>query len=196
MPIERSHRTDGLLLVAAMATLMWLSEILDAILPADLDAYGIAPRSGDGLTGVLLAPFLHGGFGHLLANTVPLLVMGAAIALGGLARVLAVTLIVAATSGVGTWLVAPAATVHIGASGIVFGYAAYLLVRGFFSRDLIHLGVGLLVGAAWGGALLGSLLPQEGISWQGHLFGAVGGVVAARVLAARAGPRRPARSHA
>ena len=183
MRIARSARVDGLLFVAAMATLMWLSEILDAVLPANLDAYGIAPRSDEGLTGVLLSPFLHGGFGHLVSNTLPFLVMGAVIALGGLRRVLAVTAIVAAISGAGTWLIAPAATVHIGASGVVFGYAAYLLVRGLFSRDLVHLGVGLIVGAAWGGALLGSLLPQEGISWQGHLFGAVGGVVAARVLA-------------
>ncbi len=184
----RPARRDGLLLVAAMAALMWLSEVADAILPADLDAYGIAPRSDDGLTGVLLAPFLHGGFGHLIANTAPFAVMGAVIALGGLARVLAVTVIVALVSGLGTWLVAPAGTVHIGASGVVFGYATYLLARGIFSRDVVHLGVGLVVLAFMGGVLLGGLLPQEGISWQGHLFGAVGGVVAARTLARRRGP--------
>ena len=182
----RSSRTDGLLLVAAMAALMWLSEIADAALGADLDGYGIAPRSDDGLAGVLLAPFLHGGFGHLVANTVPFAVMGAVIALGGLARVLAVTVIVALVSGLGTWLVAPAGTVHVGASGVVFGYATYLLARGAFSRDLVHLGIGVVVLAFMGGVLLGGLLPQEGISWQGHLFGAVGGVVAARVLARRA----------
>ena len=121
MRIARSARVDGLLFVAAMATLMWLSEILDAILPANLDAYGIAPRTDEGLTGVLLSPFLHGGFGHLVSNTVPFLAMGAVIALGGLRRVLAVTAIVAAIAGAGTWLIAPAATVHIGASGVVFG---------------------------------------------------------------------------
>ncbi|MDP9384197.1 MAG: rhomboid family intramembrane serine protease [Actinomycetota bacterium] len=181
----RSTRTDGLLIVAAMAAVMWLSEVADAVLPADLDAYGIAPRSGDGLTGVLLAPFLHGGFGHLAANTAPFAVMGAVIALGGLARVLAVTAIVALVSGLGTWLVAPAGTVHLGASGVVFGYATYLLARGVFTRNLLHLGVGLVVLAFMGGVLLGGLLPQQGISWQGHLFGAVGGVVAARVLARR-----------
>ncbi len=181
----RPSRTDGLLLVAAMAALMWLSEIADAVLPAQLDAYGIAPRSDDGLTGVLLAPFLHGGFGHLIANTVPFAVMGAVIALGGLARVLAVTAIVALVSGLGTWLVAPAAPLHIGASGVVFGYATYLLARGAFSRNLVHLGVGVVVLLFMGGVLLGGLLPQEGISWQGHLFGAMGGVVAARVLARR-----------
>jgi membrane associated rhomboid family serine protease len=91
--------------------------------------------------------------------------------------------IVALVSGIGTWLVGPANTVHIGASGIVFGYATYLLSRGFFDRDLVGLAIGLAVGAIWGTALLGGLLPQEGISWQGHLFGAVGGVLAARLLA-------------
>ncbi len=185
---RRPARADGLLLVGAMAALMWLSEIADAILPADLDRQGIAPRSGDGLTGVLLAPFLHGGFGHLLANTAPFVVMGAVIALGGLARVLAVTVVAALVSGLGTWLVAPAATVHVGASGVVFGYAAYLLTRGIFSRDLVHLAVGLVVLTFMGGVLLGGLLPREGISWQGHLFGAAGGVLAARLLAGRRGP--------
>jgi len=85
-------------------------------------------------------------------------------------------------SGVGTWLTAPANSVTIGASGVVFGYATYLVSRGAFTRRLVDLGVGLVVIVLWGGALLGGLLPQEGISWQGHLFGAIGGVLAARLI--------------
>ena len=98
-------------------------------------------------------------------------------------RVLAVTAIVALVSGLGTWLVAPDGTVHIGASGVVFGYGTYLLSRGVFNRNLVELAIGAVVAVVWGGALLGGLLPEEGISWQGHLFGAVGGVGAARLLA-------------
>ena len=109
--------------------------------------------------------------------------MGLAIAFAGARRVLAVTAIVALIGGLGTWIIAPAATLHIGASGLVFGYATYLLSRGVFNRDVVELAVGLVVAVVWGGALLGGLLPQEGISWQGHLFGAIGGVVAARLLA-------------
>jgi membrane associated rhomboid family serine protease len=179
----RDRRREGFRLVLGMGALMWVAEIVDSFADHSLDQYGIEPRDTDGLVGIVAAPFLHAGFGHLAANTVPFLVMGLVIAFKGALRVLAVTAIVALVGGLGTWLVAPAATLHIGASGVVFGYATYLLTRGIFNRDLLELAIGLAVGAIWGTALLGGVLPQEGISWQGHLFGAVGGIVAARVLA-------------
>ena len=186
-------RYDGFLVVFALAVVMWVSEIVDVVVDHRLDGYGIEPRDTDGLTGIIAAPFLHGGFDHLVSNTVPFLLMGFAIAFKGAVRVVLVTVIVALVSGIGTWLVAPSDTLHIGASGVVFGYATYLLSRGFFDRDLLGLAVGVAVGAIWGTALLGGLLPQEGISWQGHFFGAVGGVLAARVLARpRAGTGAPA----
>src|SRR5690606_14822952 len=106
----------------------------------------------------------------------------AIIAAAGAARLLAVTAIVAVVSGLGTWLLSPPATITVGASGLVFGYATYLMVRGVFNRSLGQLLIGVLVTLVWGGALLGGLLPQPGISWQGHLFGAVGGIVAAWLL--------------
>lgn len=167
---------------------MWISEVIDLAV-GRLDELGIEPRSVDGLSGVVLAPFLHAGFGHLMANTVPFLVMGGLIALSGLRRVLAVTVIVALVSGLGTWLVAPPSSLHVGASGVVFGYAAYLVARGLFDRRLVYLATGFLVALVYGTTLLLGLLPREGISWQGHLFGAFGGLVAARVLA-----RRPVRA--
>lgn len=177
-------RLDGFRVVGFLIAVMWMSEIVDVAAGHRLDAYGIEPRDGDGLSGIALAPFLHAGFGHLISNTVPLAVMGFAIAFAGAVRVLAVTAIVALVSGLGTWLIAPAGTVHIGASGVVFGYATYLLSRGVFNRNLTELAIAAIVAVVWGGALLGGLLPEEeGISWQGHLFGAVGGVVAARMLA-------------
>ena len=185
---RRDARAAGFRLVLAMAALMWVSEIVDSLADHRLDSYGVEPRDGDGLIGVVAAPFLHAGFGHLVSNTVPFVLMGLAIAFKGAARVVTVTVIVALISGLGTWLVAPDDTVHVGASGVVFGYATYLLSRGFFDRDALELAIGLVVGAVWGTALIGGLLPQEGISWQGHLFGAVGGIVAAWLLA----HRRPA----
>jgi membrane associated rhomboid family serine protease len=166
-----------------MAVLMWVLEVVDGA--ADIDQYGIQPREPDGLIGVVTSPFLHGGFDHLISNTVPFLVMGLMIALGGALRVLAVTAIVMVVGGIGTWLVAPENTNHIGASGVVFGYATYLLVRGFYNRNALELFMGLIVGVLWGSVLLGGLVPREGISWQGHLFGGIGGVVAARALAIR-----------
>ena len=188
---ERSARTNGLLAVAVMVAIMWLLELVDVIAGHRLDAYGIQPRSTEGLPEVVSAPFLHLGFDHLISNTVPFAVMGAAIALGGALRVLLVTAIVAGVSGLGVWLVAPAGTTTLGASGVVFGYAAYLLLRGVFNRSVLEIAIGVVVGVVWGTALLGGLLPQAGISWQAHLFGAVGGLIAARVL--RRGRVAPAR---
>ena len=179
----RSTRLDGFRVLGILIALMWLSEIVDTAADHRLDQYGIEPRDEDGLIGIGAAPFLHAGFGHLISNTVPLITMGLAIAFSGARRVVAVTAIVALVSGLGTWLIAPEGTVHIGASGVVFGYATYLLSRGVFNRDLLELAVGALVAVVWGGALLGGLLPEEGIFWQGHFFGAVGGVLAARLLA-------------
>jgi len=178
-------RTNALLLVVAMVALMWVTEVVDVIAGGRLDRYGIHPRDVDGLAEILAAPFLHVGFGHLISNTLPFAVMGAAIALGGLARVALVTLIVAVVSGLGTWLVASSNSVHLGASGVVFGYAAYLVTRGVLSRRLTELAVGAIVVGVWGFGLLQGLLPQERISWQAHLFGAIGGVIAASLLAER-----------
>ena len=182
-----SDRNAGLALLAGMVALMWAVEVVDAI-AFDLDRHGIEPRDADGLPGVLFAPFLHGGFGHLVGNTVPFLLLGGAIALGGLARVAAVTAIVALVGGLGTWATGPDGTVHIGASGIVFGYAAYLVTRFLWSRRPLDLGVGLLVLGLYGTTLLVGLVPTPGVSWQGHLFGGIGGVVAARVLHVRRAP--------
>jgi membrane associated rhomboid family serine protease len=175
-------RGQGIAFVGAMAGVMWVAEVFDRAADANLDRHGIEPRDVDGLDGVLFSPFLHAGFDHLFANTLPFLVMGTLIALSGLARVAAVTAIVALVGGLGTWLVAPENTIHIGASGIVFGYGAYLIVRGLYSRRIGHLVAGVVIVGIWGTTLLAGLAPAEGVSWQGHLFGAVGGVVAARLL--------------
>jgi membrane associated rhomboid family serine protease len=172
-----------------MAALMWVSEVADQVGGLGLDQYGIGPRDPDGLVGIAASPFLHAGLGHVLANTVPFLMLGFLVALGGVLRVVLVTVIVAVVGGLGVWLLAPAASLHVGSSGIVFGYAGYLLSRGFFSRRLRDFVLAGVIALVWGVALLGGLAPQEGISWQGHLFGALGGVVAGWALADRGGRR-------
>lgn len=183
-----ADRERGLIFVAAMAALMWIAELVDTALGGDLDRYGIEPHDGDGLIGIATAPFLHAGFGHLIGNTIPFVVLGAAIALSGLARIVWATVIIAVVAGLGTWLVAPSGTDHIGASGIVFGYATYLVTRAVVSRSLVHLLIGAFVLAVYGSTLLFGLVPRDGISWQGHLFGGIGGVVAAWALEARRSP--------
>ena len=179
--MNERDRTGGYILVAAMAAVMWLVEVYDAA-GGDPDSAGIRPRDPDGLVGVAVSPFLHGSWGHLIGNTIPFLILGFGIAIGGLARVAAVTGIVAAVGGLGTWLTAPSNSLVIGASGVIFGYATYLIARGVYTRRGLHLVGGLVVLAVYGTTLLFGLVPTPGVSWQAHLFGAVGGVVAARVL--------------
>ncbi len=170
---------------AGFVGVLWLSEIIDTVLDNRLDREGIRPGSTDGLSGIIFAPLLHGGFGHLIANTVPLLVLGFLVLLSGLRQWVAVTAAVWLIGGIGTWLFGGPGTVHIGASGLVFGWLAYLIVRGFFNRSPAQILIGVVVFLVYGGALLGVLPGQPGISWQGHLFGAVGGVVVAWLMSRR-----------
>ncbi|MFK4085358.1 rhomboid family intramembrane serine protease [Kribbella sp. NPDC020789] len=188
--VDTTRIGSGLKLLAVLIGLMWLSEIVDTALHGRLDQYGIIARNPEGLVGIITSPFLHLGFGHLISNTLPLVTLGALIAFSGAARLAAVTAVVAVIGGFGTWLISPPNTITIGASGVVFGYAAYLVARGIFNRRLTQVLVGILVIAVWGSALLGGLLPQDGISWQGHLFGAIAGILAARLLAEDRPPTR------
>ncbi|WP_371402329.1 rhomboid family intramembrane serine protease [Kribbella sp. NBC_00662] len=188
-PAKRSGRSvdtakigGGLKLLVLLVGLMWLSEVIDTATNGALDQYGIISREPRGLVGILTAPFLHLGFGHLISNTLPLVTLGAIIAVSGAARLFAVTAIVVVIGGFGTWLISPPNTITIGASGLVFGYASYLILRGLFNRRLGQVLIGIVVIMVWGSALFGGLLPQDGISWQGHLFGGIAGVLAAWVL--------------
>jgi membrane associated rhomboid family serine protease len=198
MAARRPENTDGLLLVAVMVAVMWAVEVVDVAAGGHLDSAGIRPRDADGLPGIAAAPFLHAGFDHLVGNTIPFVVLGCAIALAGLARIALVTVIVAVVGGLGVWLTAPANSLTIGASGLVFGYAAYLVTRAAYSRSGIHLLGAVAVVVLYGSTLVFGLVPTPGVSWQGHLFGAVGGVIAAWAVHGRGvraispgPPRRP-----
>jgi membrane associated rhomboid family serine protease len=173
---------EGITLLIVIVGLMWLVEIINSIDSNRLDSDGLYARNVGHLWGIMTAPFLHASFGHLIDNTIPLVFMGVIIALRGAIRLALVTGIVIVLGGIGTWLIAPAGTVTVGASGLVFGYATYLLTRGLFDRSALELAVGVLVAVVWGSALLTSLVPHYGVSWQAHLCGGLAGVVAAWVL--------------
>ena len=179
-----------LLPVGLMLAVMWVTEIIDVPLDGELDRYGIRPRRIDGLDGVVFAPFLHGGFQHLIANTVPFVVLGAVIALGSVKHFAQVTIITGLIAGLGTWLTGQDNSIHLGASSLVFGYLLYLMTRGLFARKLSYIVGGVIVAVVYGGILWG-VLPTPGISWQGHLFGAIGGVAAASSIHERK-PEKPA----
>jgi membrane associated rhomboid family serine protease len=189
--------------ILTFVALLYLVELIDQLMGGNqgdrLDDNGIRPLTTDGLWGIVFAPLLHANWAHLMANTVPLLVLGFLMTLAGLSRFVWATAIIWVLGGFGTWLIGNVGsscgpTDHIGASGLIFGYLTFLLVFGFFVRRFVDIAVGLVVLFAYGGVLLGAMpvLHQcGGVSWQGHLCGAIAGVVAAYLLAA---PERKARA--
>lgn len=174
----------------SFTALLWVLELYDQATGQQLDQDGIVPRTESGLEGIAWAPLLHGGWPHLIANTVPFLVFGFLVLANGIGRFVAVTAVIWLLSGLGVWLVAPPGTVTIGMSGVIFGWLAYLLVRGFFARSGTQILLALVLLFFYGGVLLGVLPGTPGVSWQGHLFGALAGVLAAWLVARRRRPER------
>jgi membrane associated rhomboid family serine protease len=174
--------------IGVLIVVMWALEFADYMLGGDLDHYGIQARNVDDLPQIFSAPFLHGGFGHLMANTVPFAVLGFLAAVRGFGKFLAANLLIIVVGGLGIWFIAPPGTETLGASILVFGYFGYLVGRGVFERNLADIVIALLVLVLYGGTMLLGLIPgDQGISWQGHLFGLVGGVFAAWLLRRRHG---------
>lgn len=170
---------------------LWFVEIVDWLLfRGALNGLGIVPRQVSGLRGILFAPFLHGNFNHLLANTIPFLILGFMVMLRHGRYFLGISALIVLFSGLGIWLVGPAHTVHIGASALIFGYFAFLLVSAWYERSFGAVFLALLVIVLYGGLLSGILPQGGGISWQGHFFGLVGGGLAAYYVS----PRRTQRA--
>lgn len=175
---------DHAFVIGGLLGIIWgVSTINLLIFGGALNLYGIRPRTVDGLWGILLMPFLHGGFPHLLANTVPFATLGWLVMLRRMADFFIVTAVTILISGLGVWLTGPTNSVHIGASGLIFGYFGFLLLRSYFERSLYAILFAILVLLVYGGLIWGVLPQQNGVSWQAHLFGFVGGIVAARFLA-------------
>lgn len=177
--------------MCAFVPILFLVELCDRLLGGQLDAEGgIVPHDVSALDGVLLAPFLHSGFEHVLANSIPLILLGTFVLASGTRRFLAATVLIILASGLGVWFFSPPRTLTVGASGVVFGYLGVLLTRGIVERSWWHIAVGLLIGLLYGWQIIGVLPGNERISWQAHLFGFAGGVVAAIVFRRRR-PRVP-----
>ncbi|HZQ30898.1 MAG TPA: rhomboid family intramembrane serine protease [Mycobacterium sp.] len=195
-PQRRPVWMTGGITIVTFVGLLYVVEAINYLDDQRLDVDGIRPLETDGLWGIIWAPLLHANWAHLIANTVPALVLGFLLTLMGLSRFVFATVIVWILGGVGTWLIgnigAPQGieTNHIGASGLIFGWLAFLIVFGFFTRHAWQIIVGILVLLAYGGVLLGLVPGTPGVSWQGHLCGAIAGVVAAYLLS---GPERKAR---
>ena len=192
----------GGITIVSFVVLLWVIEAFDAVSGHRLDSNGIRPLETDGLAGILFAPLLHSNWEHLMANTVPALVLGFLVTLAGLSRFVFATAIIWLVGGLGTWLIGNVGaqcpyigvrceTNHIGASGLIFGWLTFLIVFGFFTRKVWQIVVGVVVLFFYGSVLLGVLPGTLGVSWQGHLCGALAGVLAAYLLS---GPERRTRA--
>jgi len=177
MPERPSSRTS---LLFGSTLSMWLVWAADLVWPGNI-GHGIVPRTAYGLRGIVMAPFIHVDLQHLLANTIPFVILGAVILLRGTRAFLFVLLVSAAVAGLGTWLFAAPNTHHVGASGVVFGFLGYLLVRAAYDRRISSALIAIAIAALYGATFLTSLMPAHGISWTGHVFGFVGGVTSARM---------------
>ena len=194
------RRWPALVLLFSFVAVMWVVEAADQVLIAAtgnrqvLDGYGVHPLSTEGLLGIVFQPLLHGDWAHLIGNSIALLVLGSIIAMSGVKPLVTVTVISWLASGFVSWLLGGSGTVHIGASGIVFGYIFYVILRGFFSRRFLHLLIGVVIGLFYGIDALSGLSPmQAGVSWQGHLGGAIGGFLTAYGLKRNREPKQLAR---
>lgn len=185
--VDRDHHLSRFVPVVVLLAVMWVVEIVDAILPLDLDRFSLQSWNPVSLYGLVTSPLLHSGFGHLLANTFPFLILGLIIAVEGARRFWFVTAVTALVSGLGAWLTTWPGHNIVGASGIVFGFFGYLAVRTWFTDDvlrkIVYFAIGLIIFITYGASMVFGMLPQSnGVSWQGHLFGFAGGIVAAWLL--------------
>ncbi|QUY41890.1 rhomboid family intramembrane serine protease [Acaryochloris marina] len=178
----RDQLKTQLQILGVCAITLWSIQLLNWITDGFLIQFGIQPRTLVGLRGILFAPFLHGNFRHLLANTAPFLVLGGLVMVRRIMDFFSVSLIVMVVGGLGTWLIGGQNTVHIGASGLVFGYLGYLLFRGYFERSWPAITLSVFVAIVYGSMLFGLLPTMPHISWEGHLFGFIGGGMAAKWL--------------
>ncbi|HAL47351.1 MAG: rhomboid family intramembrane serine protease [SAR202 cluster bacterium] len=163
---------------------IWAVEVVNTILGHRLDEYGIVPRATLGLRGLALGPFLHSGFGHVMSNTAPIVILGGLVATRGRNAFLAISGAAALFGGLGVWLFARPG-VHIGASGVAFGYFGFLLARGWYERSFVSILISAMVLIFYGGLFFTALPFATSVSWEGHLFGLISGVAYARVTRRR-----------
>jgi membrane associated rhomboid family serine protease len=180
--VIRSLRTH-ILVLGAMTALLWIVFIVDFVLPIDLRQYGVRPRAVDALSGILFAPFLHVDFNHLAANTIPMLGLGWLVMVRDPRHYVLVFLAAMLGGGLVSWLVGAPGTVHIGASGVAFGFLGFLIFAGWYARSFSSILISLLVITVWGGLVFGILPGEIGVSWQAHLGGFGGGAASARWFA-------------
>ncbi len=176
----RSTLVQHVLILGSIVTLLWMVELLDLLLwNGGLDYYGIQPRTLSGLRNIFVSPILHAGVGHLFTNTLPFLILGWFIMLRSTREYFFVTAVAVLVSGLGIWIFGAGNSIHLGVSGVVFGYLGFLLSRGYFERSPVAIALALIALFFYGSMIWGVLPLRDGVSWLGHLFGLIGGGLAA-----------------
>ena len=166
--------------LGSIVAIMWIVFFATIAAHGALLSLGVIPRSLIGLRGILFAPFLHGSFAHLLANSIPFAIMGWFVMLRDPRHFVSVTASAMLGSGLLAWLLGAPGSIHVGASGVIFGYLGFLLLSGWYARSAASILISVLVAFMFGGLVFGVFPGQVGISWQAHLGGFIGGVLAAR----------------
>lgn len=184
LSVRGALKAHALVLGGTLAV-FWIVFVLNTLLGGALLQFGVIPRSVVGLRGILFAPFLHGSFSHIVANSIPFLILGWFVMLRDERHFIPVTLAGMVGSALVAWLLGAPGSVHIGASGVVFGYLGFLMLSGWYARSFGSILLSIIVTVVWGGLVFGMLPGVPGISWQAHVGGFLGGVLAARAFRRR-----------
>jgi membrane associated rhomboid family serine protease len=177
--VTRTLKTQAKVLGGTLAV-FWAVFVVNTLLGGALLVLGVIPRTTIGLRGILFAPFLHANLNHIVANSIPFLVLGWMVMLRDERHFIPVTVAGMLGSGLAAWLLGASGSVHIGASGVIFGYLGFLMLAGWYARSVSSILLSVVVTVVWGGLVLGLMPGTPGISWQEHIGGFLGGVLAAR----------------
>ena len=177
--VTTTVKTQAVVLGGTLAV-FWVVFLVNTLLGGALLVFGVIPRTMIGLRGILFAPFLHANLNHIVANSIPFLVLGWMVMLRDQRHFIPVTLAAMVGSGLTAWLLGAPGSVHIGASGVIFGYLGFLMLSGWYARSVGSILISLVVTVLWGGLVLGVMPGTPGISWQAHIGGFIGGILAAR----------------
>ena len=179
--VTRTVKSQVTVLGSALGA-AWLAFAVTVLSGGALLGYGIVPRTVSGLRGIVFAPFLHANLNHLVANTIPFVLLGWLVMLRDARHFGRVSIAAMLGSGLVSWALGAPGSVHIGASGVIFGYLGFLMVSGWYARTFASIVLSVGVTLAWGSLVFGVLPTVPGVSWQGHLGGFIGGVLAARAF--------------
>lgn len=183
-PVKQQTVLKEFKILIVSIVIFWVVEVLDIVVfQGSLDRYGIQPHSAIGLRGIVFAPFLHGGLGHLMANTIPFITLGWLTMIQETSDFYIVSIISALVGGLGVWIFGSPDSVHIGASILIYGYLGFLLLRGYFQKNFPSIALSVFVAIAYGSFIWGVFPSKIGVSWEGHLFGFIGGAIAAKLVA-------------